>query len=87
MAAHVSSSRRSPWQGKRGPARAGSPHHSAAKESEQVTSLLSPLRPTSHTHRVLRSQDGPFSAEPTQGDAILPSIVLIFNSEEEIQRL
>lgn len=56
-------------------------------ESEQVTSLPSPLRPTSRTHRVLHSQDSPSCAEPTRGDAILPSIVLIFNSEEEIQRL
>lgn len=47
MVARVSSCRRGLWPGKRVPARAGSPRCSAAKESERVTSLPSPLSPTS----------------------------------------
>lgn len=59
MAARVSSRRRSPRQGKRGPAQAGSPRYSAAKESEQVTSLPSPLRPTSLAHWFFTAKTAP----------------------------
>lgn len=73
ITACLSPHRRSLWQGKHGPAWADSPHYSAAKESEQVTSFESPALNPSCTS-VLHSQDDPSCADPTRGDAILPSI-------------
>lgn len=59
IAARGSSCRRSLWQRKRGPARAGSPCYSAAKESEQVMSLQSPLCATSLEHQFFTAKTVP----------------------------
>lgn len=59
IAARGSSCRRSLWQRKRGPAQAGSPCYSAAKESEQVTSLQSPSCPTSLEHQFFTAKTAP----------------------------
>lgn len=50
---------RSLWQWKHGPARAGSPCYSTAKESEQVTSAQSPPCLTSLAHRFFTAKIAP----------------------------
>lgn len=67
ITARVSSCRRSLWQGKRGPARARSPRYSAAKESEQVTSLPSPLHPTSPAHWFFTAKTAPPAQRRPEG--------------------
>lgn len=89
IAACGTSCRRSLWQRKRGPTQAGILCYSAAKESEQVMALQSALCPTSFAHRFftprqpLLHRAGPRGCPPVE----YRHAVLIFNSEEQIQRL